>query len=165
MSDDSTLFQLTPDLDECRRQAQVAFEKWCRQHTRALPAEALIEHVGATAVPGCETKGDLDILIRVPDDDFQTARTYLDWTHKANGGSARRPGLSAFLASGYALEVGVQLVTIGDALDRFTDFRDALIADRALLARYNALKRAYRGRSMAQYREAKSDFIQMVLGG
>lgn len=121
--------------------------------------------MGATAIEGCETKGDLDILIRVRDDDFLTARAYLDRTHKANDGWERRPGFSAFLAPGYALEVGVQLVTLDDPLDRFTDFRDALIADRALLARYNALKRAYRGRPMAQYREAKSDFVRMVLGG
>lgn len=164
MSDDSTLFQLSPDLEECRRQAQVAFEKWRRQHARALPAEALIEHVGATAVPGCETKGDLDVAVRVSKDDFPAALKHLDKTHQANDRSARRDGFAAFSAPGYALEVGVQLVVVGDTLDQFSAFRDALNADKVLVARYNALKRAYRGRSMAQYRDAKAEFIKTVLG-
>ncbi|WP_286800750.1 GrpB family protein [Oceanicaulis sp. UBA2681] len=164
MSDDETLFQLSPDLDECRRQAQIAFEKWCRQHARALPAEALIEHVGATAVPGCETKGDLDVAVRVASADFPAALAYLDSSHQSNVRSARREGFAAFIATGYALEVGVQLVVRGDKLDQFSAFRDALIADKVLVARYNALKRAYRGRSMAQYRDAKAEFIKTVLG-
>lgn len=164
MADDDTLFQLTPDLEECGRQAQLAFDKWRRQHARALPDAALIEHVGATSVPGCETKGDLDIAVRVSKADFPAALEYLDKTHQANDSSARREGFAAFVAAGYALEVGVQLVVVGDTLDTFSAFRDALNADKVLVARYNALKRAYRGRRNVRYREAKAEFINTVLG-
>ena len=164
MSDDETLFQLSPDLEECCHQAQIAFEKWRRQHARALPDAALIEHVGATSVPGCETKGDLDIAVRVSKQDFPAALKHLDKTHQANDRSTRREGFAAFSAQGYALDVGVQLVVVGDALDQFSAFRDALNADKVLVARYNALKRAYRGRKTVSYREAKAEFIKTVLG-
>lgn len=164
MAEDAAVFQLSPDPDDARRRALAAFETWRRQHGRQLPRSAQIDHVGATSIEGCETKGDLDIAIRVPEDDFMAARDYLDRTHKPNSRSSRRKGFAAFDAPGYALDVGVQLVVIGDELDRFQAFRDALIEDRALLARYNALKRAYRGREMGLYRQAKSDFIQTVLG-
>ena len=103
--------------------------------------------------------------MRVPEDDFSAARDYLDRTHKPNPRTARRKGFAVFQAPGYALDVSVQLVVTGDELDRLTDFRDALLADRSLLARYNALKRAYRGREMARYREAKAAFVRTVLGG
>jgi GrpB-like predicted nucleotidyltransferase (UPF0157 family) len=55
-------------------------------------------------------------------------------------------------------------VVVGDTLDQFSAFRDALNADKVLVARYNALKRAYRGRKTASYREAKAEFIKTVLG-
>lgn len=163
MSDDAAVFQLSPDPEDARRRAQAAFETWRRQHGRQLPRTAEIEHVGSTAIEGCETKGDLDIAVRVPEDSFEAARDYLDRTHKPNSRSARRKGFAAFEAPGYVLDVGVQLVIAGDEQDRFSAFRDALKGDRALLARYNALKRAYRGREMAQYREAKSAFIRNIL--
>ncbi|WP_334493720.1 GrpB family protein [Bradyrhizobium sp. AZCC 1614] len=35
-----------------------------------LPTSAEMHHVGATAIPGCLTKGDLDIVIRVDAADF-----------------------------------------------------------------------------------------------
>ena len=163
MPDDTAVFQLSPDPDDARRRAVAAFETWRRQHERQLPRSVQIEHVGATSIEGCETRGDLDIAVRVSEDDFAAARDYLDRTHKPNSRSARRKGFAAFNAPGYALDVGVQLVAIGDELDRFQAFRDALIQDRALLARYNALKRAYRGREMAEYRDAKAAFIRSIL--
>ena len=42
-----------------------ALEHHRRQVLRVLP-DAEVEHVGATAVPGALTKGDLDVLVRVP---------------------------------------------------------------------------------------------------
>lgn len=163
MSEDAAVFQLSPDCEDARRRALAAFETWRRHHARRLPQSAQIEHVGATSIEGCETKGDLDIAVRVAEDDFRAACEYLDQTHTPNGRSTRRDGFAAFVARGYALDVGVQLVVVGDTLDQFQAFRDALIADRALLARYNALKRAYRGREMAEYRDAKAAFIRSIL--
>ncbi|WP_306017289.1 GrpB family protein [Oceanicaulis sp. MMSF_3324] len=165
MSDDSALFLLSPDPEDARQRALAAFETWRRQHARQLPRSAEALHVGATAIEGCETKGDLDIAVRVPEEDFEAARDYLDRTHTPNPRSARRKGFVAYLAPGYAMEVDVKLVVNGDEFDRFTDFRDALLADKALLARYNALKRAYRGREMERYRDAKGAFIRDILKG
>ena len=163
MSDDAAVFQLSPDPDDARRRAEAAFETWRRQHGRQLPRSAEIDHVGATSIEGCETKGDLDIAVRVSEEDFAPARDYLDRTHKPSPRTPRRKGYAAFNAPGYALDVSVQLVVMGDELDRFQAFRDSLNEDRALLARYNALKRAYRGREMARYREAKSAFIRSII--
>lgn len=163
MSDDAAVFQLSPDPDDARRRAQAAFETWRRQHGRQLPRSVEIEHVGSTAIEGCETQGDLDIAVRAPEDDFVAARDYLDRTHKPDSRAVRSKGFAAYHAPGYVLDVGVKLVIAGDEQDRFSAFRDALNTDRALLARYNALKRAYRGREMARYREAKSAFIRDIL--
>jgi GrpB-like predicted nucleotidyltransferase (UPF0157 family) len=46
-----------------------AFQRHSRE-IRTLVPSATVEHVGATAIPGSLTKGDLDLLVRVPAGDF-----------------------------------------------------------------------------------------------
>ena len=60
--------------------------------------------------------------------------------------------------------VGVQLVVAGSADDAlFAPFRDALIADPALLAQYNALKLSLDGADYERYTDAKGAFVERVL--
>jgi GrpB-like predicted nucleotidyltransferase (UPF0157 family) len=60
-----------------------------------LPATADVRHIGATAVPDCLTKGDLDIVVRVPSDDFADADTALATLFARNEGSIRTEGFSS----------------------------------------------------------------------
>ncbi|GJD80074.1 GrpB family protein [Methylobacterium gregans] len=128
-----------------------------------LPAEAAIEHVGATAEPGCLGKGDLDIAVQVPSDLFAACRAILAQRYADNPGSVRTADFAAFCDAAAEPPLGIQLVAIGSEFDLFVRFRDRLRAEPDLVERYNALKRAHAGRSMAAYRAAKADFIVAVL--
>jgi GrpB-like predicted nucleotidyltransferase (UPF0157 family) len=57
----------------------------------------------------------------------------------------------------------VQLVVLGSHDDHFVAWRDKLLADPALRLEYDALKLRHDGRSMAEYRAAKSALIEKVL--
>lgn len=130
---------------------------------RVLPAAEALE-VGSTAVDGVIGKGDLDVLVRVPEGDFPAARAALDGCFRRNPDQ-----LANALYQGYtvdsALDVAVQLTVKGGPYDDFERFLEALRADPALVDRYNALKRAWHGRPMDAYRAAKAAFIEAVLAG
>lgn len=128
-----------------------------------LPRASGIEHVGATAVPGCETKGDLDVVVRVAPGDFAAADAALSGMFERNLGSDLTEGFAAFKDDGVRPPLGVQLVVRGAPQDVFVRFRDLLRADPGLVARYNALKRRYDGVDMDDYRAAKSAFIETLL--
>ena len=138
---------------------QALVTETCAALRALLPAKADIQHIGSTAVPGCLTKGDLDLCVRVLPADFGVCEVVLARSLARNEGSDRNESFASF----YLGEVGVQLVAIGSSFDDFTRFRDALLANPALVERYNALKQAWSGKPMAEYREAKGEFVEMVL--
>ena len=156
---DSSRFTLTPASDAAER----AFARLLGHLRAVLPPDADIEHVGATAVPGCDTKGDLDIAVRVAPGDFKAADLVLSGMFERNFGSGRSESFSAFKDDGAVPPLGVQLAVRGSPTDVFVRFRGLLLADAGLVARYNALKRAYDGRGMGEYRAAKSAFIEAAL--
>lgn len=125
-----------------------------------LPASAEVLHVGSTAVVGCLTKGDLDVVVRVARHDFSMAEAELAVRYPRNLTSARTHDFSAFCA---APEVGIQLTAIGGAFDFFHVFSDALRAAPELIEAYNRLKRRYDGRPMEDYRKAKDAFVTALL--
>lgn len=124
-----------------------------------LPSGVEIHHVGATSVPGCLTKGDLDVCVRTPPSLFSVCDDALASRYPRNEGSDRTPVFSSF-AQG---NLGIQLVVRGSELDTFLAFRDLLRADPALLEVYNALKLVWDGRPMDAYRDAKGEFILAAL--
>ncbi|WP_244507627.1 GrpB family protein [Methylobacterium phyllostachyos] len=128
-----------------------------------MPASAETRHVGATAIPGCLTKGDLDVAVRVERADFAAADERLARLFARNDGSIRTEEFSAFADASRMPHLGVQLTVKGGALDLFHPFADALRSEPALVERYNALKRAYQNQPMALYRAAKDAFISEVL--
>lgn len=130
----------------------------------ALPA-AEIEHVGATAIPGALTKGDLDLLVRVPAPEFAAAVATLRTMYTVHQPENWTPTYASFAdAAASDPPVGVQLAVAGSADDAlFGPFRDALIADPALLAQYNALKRELDGADYAHYTAVKGAFVERVL--
>lgn len=128
-----------------------------------LPSGAEIEHVGATAVPGCLTKGDIDLVVRVRAEDFAAADRALAAYLPRNTGSYRSVEFSSFADGQAKPALGVQLVVKGSALDVFGAFRDALLADADLIKSYNSLKRSWDGLEMDAYRSAKAAFIERAL--
>lgn len=150
------LFLLAP----CNQlQVQAAFEALQERLHAILPGKADIQHIGATAIPGCLTKGDLDLCIRVEQKNFPACDTALTKHFPRNTGSDKTDSFAAF----HAENAGIQLVVSRSEYDTFTAFRDLLSANPTLLADYNALKQKYHGKPMDEYRKAKSDFIRTAL--
>ena len=67
------LFRLAADSDAARVAAERLFATVSDQLRALVPPSAEIRHVGATAIPGCLTKGDLDVAVRVERADFAPA--------------------------------------------------------------------------------------------
>ncbi|WP_439891923.1 GrpB family protein [Ralstonia sp. 25C] len=144
-------------------QADAAFHAFVARWASRLPASADIVHVGSTAIPGCLTKGDLDICVRADRADVAHIDALLAACYARNAGSFRSDDFSAFKDDAHQPPLGVQLVARGSELDVFVRFCDCLLRSSELVAAFNALKAAHAGRSMASYRLAKADFIAKVL--
>jgi len=121
--------------EEIQDLARAAFDAYRRDVVALLPA-AEVEHVGATAVPGALTKGNVDLLVRVPERDFAEAVLILRKRYVVHQPHNWTRTLASFKAPGASdPPVGIQLVVAGsDADGFFGPFRDALINDPALLA-------------------------------
>jgi GrpB-like predicted nucleotidyltransferase (UPF0157 family) len=156
-------FLLHADDAEARAAAERLFARVAVDLAEVLPASAEIRHVGATAVAGCLTKGDLDVVVRVPAADFLSADAALARRLARNAGSERTDTFSSFEDSTALPHLGIQLTVIGSADDCFHLFAEVLRGDPGCVARYNALKRAYHGRPMQAYRAAKDAFVSEVL--
>ncbi|GEP05114.1 GrpB family protein [Methylobacterium oxalidis] len=148
--------------ETCAR-AEALFRSLALDLAAVLPEGAGIEHVGATAIPHCLTKGDLDLAIRVEERDFETCRRLLAGRFAPNPGSVSTASFCAFADAGSDPPVGIQLVVRGSELDVFTRFRDRLRADPNQVRAYNALKLRHAGGSMKRYRDAKAAFIAGIL--
>jgi GrpB-like predicted nucleotidyltransferase (UPF0157 family) len=149
---------------ELAETTRAAFDHHRNQVLLLLP-DAEVEHVGATSVPGAVTKGDLDVLVRVQASEFARAVAVLRNAYAIHQPHNWTPTLASFNdPASSAPPVGVQLVAAGSASDAlFGPFRDALIADPALLVEYNALKLRLDGASYERYTTTKGAFIENVL--
>lgn len=128
-----------------------------------LGPEAEITHVGATAVPGCVTKGDVDLVVRIDEASYLPARAILDQHYEQNLGSPRDGSFASFADETGAFPLGIQLVVRGSEYDDFQRFSDQLRQSEELLTSYNALKRSFVGADMGTYRKAKAEFIEQIL--
>lgn len=147
-----------------REAAQQAVDRQRRRIVEVL-AGAEVEHVGATSVPGALTKGDVDVLVRVRAERFADAVERLRLLYVVHQPHNWTDTLASFVDSQFIeLPTGVQLVVAGSSDDTmFGAFREALISDPALLARYNELKRALDGESYERYTESKGKFIEETI--
>ncbi len=156
-------FSLHPSPAAARAAAEALFERIAPVLRRELPLSAEIRHIGSTAIPGCLTKGDLDIVVRVHPTDFQAADEALAARFARNAGSMRSSSFASFEDHTQSPHLGIQLTTIGAANDFFHLLVERLQCDPALLRSYNALKTRFDGHPMAEYRAAKDAFIAEVL--
>ncbi len=147
-----------------RTAAQRAVERH-RQRIFEVLAHADVEHVGATSVPGALTKGDVDVLVRVSAERFADAVQRLRLLYAVHQPHNWTETLASFVdREATELPVGVQLVVAGSTDDTmFGAFREALMTNPALLARYNGLKRALDGECYERYTEIKGEFIEQTI--
>jgi len=129
-----------------------------------IPA-ALVEHVGATSVPGMLTKGDLDIVVRVSAEQFANAEAALATSYPRNAANWHSDSFASFSVDDSTPPLGVQLCAIDGPEDTFVRLRDLLRSRPSLVERLNTLKRTWHGRPMDEYRVAKGRFIDDVLAG
>ena len=131
----------------------------------AILPDARIEHVGASAIPGAYSKGDVDICVSVPRDRFlETMGVLGEAGYTIRPDTLRTEQLCTLEAPDCDLTLAVQLIEAGSRYESFMRFRDALRDDAVLVARYNALKIEAAPYGMDAYRAAKSGFILDVLG-
>jgi GrpB-like predicted nucleotidyltransferase (UPF0157 family) len=149
---------------EIRAAVQAAFVEHRRRVLELLP-QAEVEHVGSTAIRGALTKGDLDLLVRVKPGDFDAAVAGLRSLYVVEQWENWTATFASFAYPQAAdPPVGVQLAVAGSADEAlFGPFRDALVADPALLAEYNALKLQHDGEDYERYTDVKAEFIKRVL--
>lgn len=123
-----------------------------------------VEHVGASAVPGAISKGDLDVLALVDATIFSEACAEIKRLGFAEKpGTLRTAELCMLVPAGDEADVAIQLVAKGSEFEFFLTFRDALRAEPALVVEYNEVKEAAASLGRDAYREAKNAFIHGVL--
>lgn len=129
----------------------------------ALPW-AEVEHVGSTAVPGCLTKGDLDVLVRVGASDFDRSTQTLDRLLVPSRRNERTDEYAEYDYSRRDVTASVQLVLAGrDLDDHFRRLRAILTSDPKALDEYNAFKERHDGGDMEAYRNEKERLIDSLL--
>lgn len=125
---------------------------------------AELEHVGSTAVPGCLTKGDVDVLVRVSRGDFPQSQIVLDDLLVRSARNERTGDYAEYEYSNDGLAASVQLCEAGGWHDRhFHGLKAILESDPEALRKYNALKSRFDGHAMAEYRLAKAELIESLL--
>ena len=157
-------------VDQAGRRAPRGGGRGDRAHSArigaALPG-AEIEHVGSTAIPGALTKGDLDLLVRVPAERFDVAVAALRDLYAIHQPKNWTPTYASFVdGASHDPPVGVQLAVAGSADDAlFAPFRDAPDRRSGAAARYNALKLSLDGADLEHYTAVKGAFVERVLAG
>lgn len=169
--DDLWMFSLLPHeleppavrfrpLGELQDQVAQLRERYRGQLARLLPG-ADVQEFGATVIPGAITKGDLDLLVRVPPDAFYESRGALGASYAVHQLENWTPSFASFKAAAREPDVGIHIVVVDSPNDvLLRGSRDALLGDPALLERYNALKREHEGADPDVYWRAKTAFFE-----
>jgi GrpB-like predicted nucleotidyltransferase (UPF0157 family) len=134
------------------------------ERVSALLPDAEFHHVGATAVPGSLTKGDIDIQVLVPASRFESAKKVLTTNF---GIKQLKNWNSSFASFGddttYELQVGIQLATQDSESDFLVYLRDYLIGHPKELKVYNEIKQANARFGADQYWREKDKFFAVIL--
>ena len=131
-----------------------------KEHILTLCPNALVEHVGATSVPGSLTVGDLDIQIRVTKQDFHSTCEKLKSLYHENHPHLWTNELALFHKKDHSeMPMSIMVTVIDTVFDEFYKTRDLLRKDKEMLAKYNDLKRRFEGKSIEEYKKAKREFF------
>jgi len=147
--------------DEQYQSATIEVYDRISEALRGQLPDAVIEHIGSSAVPGLVSKGDLDIFVGVNRESFDSVTSLIEkMGFSIKEGSLRTDSLCPFESKQYEIDVGIQLVISGSRFEFFRTFRDLLLGDEQLRAQYNDMKRSCRGMDEHEYRRVKSKFIE-----
>ncbi len=141
---------------------------------REVAPGLVVEHVGSTAVPGCDGKGIIDLLVAYPPSGLEEAKSILarlGFQQQTSGNPfpedrPMRTGTALYQGSRFRIHVHVICQGAAEA-EALVRFRDRLRADPALLKEYVARKRAIIGSGITRtgdYSNAKGDFIRDAAG-
>ena len=140
---------------------------------RAALPDIEIEHVGSTAVPGCDGKGILDLMVLIPAGRLSEACAIVDGMgFQPQSGGKRHPDdrpmrEGSFTFDGSLFQLHVHLIPESSAeVDRLRKFRDRLAANPELVVLYVEQKRRLIEAQISDrstYTLGKSDFIKSVL--
>jgi len=131
-----------------------------KEHILSLCPNTLVEHVGATSIPGSLTLGDLDIQIRVTKQDFHSTCEKLKSLYHENHPHLWTNELALFHKKDHSeMPMSIMVTVIDTVFDEFYKTRDLLRKDKEMLAKYNDLKRRFEGKSIEEYKKAKREFF------
>lgn len=123
-----------------------------------------VHHIGATAIPGALTKGDVDVVIRVEAKQFTAATEQLRTVFAVKQPENWDPYFASFgHDTAYDLPLGVQLAVIDSEADFFLFVRDYLIAHPDSLAAYNHAKQQAANLTPKEYWAAKDRVLARVI--
>ncbi len=140
--------------------AKKVFEEQKGRITQFLPY-ADVQHIGSTSIPNSVTKGDLDLVIRVPRKEFKHAVEELKSIYDINQPENWSDTFTSFKKEkNLGIDFGAQLVVKDSKSDDFVELRDILLENPELVEELNTIKMKYDGKSMEDYRKEKADFFQ-----
>jgi GrpB-like predicted nucleotidyltransferase (UPF0157 family) len=140
------------------------FQNLQEQLSRIVP-NAEIEHIGASAIKGAISKGDLDLLVRVEKNDFAESLARIQTIgFKIKDGTLRTESLCMLQSITTEIDAAIQLIEKGSKFEMFILFRDRLNNDPNLVEKYNQVKIDSTGLSADEYRSRKDKFIRSVIG-
>ena len=144
-------------------QINLLFEQHKRKIIEAIPS-AEVEHIGATSVPNAMTKGDLDLLVSVEEEQFVSAVEQLKNLYEIHQPENWTNCFASFKdENNFVIPVGIQVVITGSQVDYFAQLRDLLIEQPELLIQINKLKSSFEGKDTESYIKAKGEFYERVL--
>jgi len=131
---------------------------------RAVLPEFEMHHVGATAIPGAVTKGDVDIVVRVTATQFPVVVRSLGTLFDKKQAENWTDEFASFGDDdSFVLPLGIQVVVSGSELDVFLYLRDYLRAHEDAREEYDRIKLEHASDNGDGYWEAKNAFLEQIL--
>ncbi|MDX6453842.1 MAG: hypothetical protein QOH16_3891 [Gaiellaceae bacterium] len=150
------------DVPEIAAVARRVIAKFERDFGDVL-VHAQVHHIGATALPFGQTKGDVDINVRVDEDQFPMTVNALGDRLTVAQPENWSETFASFSAEGYELPLGVQVTVIDSNDDFLLALRDRMRTDPSLLRRYNEIKVAAAAEGAEAYWKAKDELLRDML--
>ena len=129
--------------------AQAAYNEHARRIHERLP-NVEVRHVGGSSVPGLLTSGDVDLQVRVAEDEYRSARDALCELYEPMYRESWRESAYLYAPSDPRVEIALTVIGTIDDVHHGESWRQ-IAADPDLIERYNALKRSQEGRSSEDY--------------